>query len=118
MEKEYTILRKKYGGANCCCVEIRNSKHTGVLFYYYKDDNSTCYISNLYVNYKDRKQGIASKIMEIAFEKSRKYGFKYICLTVEENSWAEKWYRRLGFETFGIIAKDSPLIWKRKKLHE
>lgn len=118
MEKEYIIQRKKYGGDNCCCIEIRNLKHTGLLFYYYKDDNTTCYVSNLYVEYKKRNQGIASKIMEIVFQKAKQYGFQYVCLTVEKNSWMEKWYCGLGFEIFGIIEKDSPLIWMRKNCFE
>lgn len=65
--------------------------------YWYNDDKSTIYFSNLFVDEKYRNKGIADKILEFAFKYAKKHKYKNIILNVEIGSWMQKWYERKGF---------------------
>lgn len=66
--------------------------------YYYNDDPSILYFSNLHVDEKYRNRGIGQKILDYVFEYTKKHEYKDIILNVVKDSWVQKWYERNGFE--------------------
>ncbi len=74
-------------------------------------------IMNLYVNVENRKQGIATKLMEYMFENER---YNKIMLEVNENNLqALKLYNKLGFKEISLrdryYGNDSAIIMEKVK---
>lgn len=72
-------------------------------------------IMNLYVNEENRKQGIATKLMEYMFENER---YNRIMLEVNENNLqALKLYNKLGFKEISLrdryYGDDSAIIMEK-----
>lgn len=85
--------------------------------YWYDDDETTLYFSNLFVDEKYRNKGIADKILGFVFEYAKKHKYKDIILNVKRGSWMQKWYERKGFE---YLADDEGEykgnVWLKKNL--
>lgn len=65
-------------------------------------DNKTIYLSYLVVNEEYRNQGIGTKMIRYACQLSKKEGFSYIVLKVDnDNTEAERLYKKLGFVVIG-----------------
>jgi len=65
-------------------------------------DQKTIYLSYLVVQEKWRNQGIGTQMIEYACQTSKQEGYSYIVLTVnQDNTKAEKLYKRLGFVVSG-----------------
>lgn len=74
-------------------------------------------IMNLYVNVENRKQGIATKLMEYMFENER---YNKIMLEVNENNLqALKLYNKLGFKEISLrdryYGDDNAIIMEKAK---
>lgn len=74
-------------------------------------------IMNLYVNVENRKQGIATKLMEYMFENER---YNKIMLEVNENNLqALKLYNKLGFKEISLrdryYGDDNAIIMEKVK---
>ena len=72
---------------------------------------------NLYVNVENRKQGIATKLMEYMFENER---YNKIMLEVNENNLqALKLYNKLGFKEISLrdryYGDDNAIIMEKVK---
>ena len=66
--------------------------------YYYNDEPSILYFSNLYIDEKYRNRWIGQKILDYAFKYAKKHRYKDIILNAVKDSWVQKWYERNGFE--------------------
>ena len=65
-------------------------------------DNKTIYLSYLVVNEEYRNQGIGTKMIRYARQISKKDGYSYIVLNVDnDNTEAERLYKKLGFVEIG-----------------
>lgn len=65
-------------------------------------DNKTIYLSYLVVHKEYRNQGIGTKMIRYARQISKKDGYFYIALNVDnDNTRAERLYKRLGFVAIG-----------------
>lgn len=65
-------------------------------------DNKTIYLSYLVVNKEYRNQGIGTKMIRYARQISKKDGYSYIVLNVDnDNTEAERLYKKLGFVATG-----------------
>ena len=65
-------------------------------------DNKTIYLSYLVVNEEYRNQGIGTKMIRYACQRSKNEGYSYIALNVDnDNTEAEKLYKKLGFIAIG-----------------
>lgn len=102
-----------------CDIEYRED---GVLLgslclYYYKDDISTCYLSNLMVNEYKRHRFIAKTLMSTVFEYCLAHEYTLISLRVKKTDWVHEWYKRLGFLDY-MDDKEDGLIWMVKSIGE
>jgi len=85
--------------------------------YWYNDDPSTIFISNLSVNPENRNQGLATELQEMCEEMGRDFGYTISCLWVNKNTWVHDWYERRGYEDHIPHEDDiENLIWMRKSL--
>lgn len=65
-------------------------------------DNKTIYLSYLVVNEEYRNQGIGTKMIRYACQTSKKEGYSYIVLKLDnDNTEAERLYKKLGFVVKG-----------------
>jgi len=65
-------------------------------------NNKTIYLSYLVVNEEYRNQGIGTKMISYACQTSKKEGYSYIVLNVDnDNTDAERLYKKLGFVVIG-----------------
>lgn len=81
--------------------------------YVYNDDVKTMYLSNVFVSYFDRKQGIGNKILLMAETETRKHNADTICLKVLKSSWMHDWYKRHGYSDFREDEEDNEYIWMK-----
>lgn len=81
--------------------------------YVYNDDVKTMYLSNVFVSYFDRKQGIGNKILLMAETETRKHNANTICLKVLKSSWMHDWYKRHGYSDFREDEEDNEYIWMK-----
>ena len=94
-------------------IEIRGIAKASL--YKYLDDDSTIYLSNLYVNPNLRNRGIGTRLQVIREELGRAINARFVCLLVEKNSWMHDWYVRRGYMDF--VNHDNPdFIWMIKSL--
>lgn len=85
--------------------------------YYYDDDKSTIYFSNLFVDEKYRNKGVANKILDFAVKYGKKHNYKDIISNVAKGSWMQKWYERKGFEYYEDAEGEyAGNVWMIKKL--
>src|ERR1700722_5445954 len=56
------------------------------------------YIDDIVVDEKFRKQGIATKLLQIAIEEAKKHDVSYVMLTAKTTRAANSLYEKLGFQ--------------------
>jgi GNAT superfamily N-acetyltransferase len=84
--------------------------------YWYIDDNTTVYLSNLLVNPNYRNKGIGKKMQEIREQIGKDLNAKTSCLWVKKESWMYKWYQRRGYSDLkdhnqkGFVWMTKPLL--------
>lgn len=86
------------------------------IYWYNNDSESQLYISDLHVSFNNRCEGIGNSIMSLYENIGKLYGFRYLSLFVDPNSWAKGWYSRLGFTDTGD-KYDEHFIWMNKLLY-
>lgn len=80
---------------------IHNNKYVAGMSLSYMD-NKAIYLSYLVVNKKYRNQGIGTKMIRYACQISKKEGYSYIVLNVDnDNVEAQKLYKKIGFVVIG-----------------
>lgn len=80
-------------------------------FYWYSNEN-TLYIEGLSVDKKERKNGIATTILEMAEVVAMNLAFEKIGLKVNTKTWVYKWYKRIGFVDF--VRENEINMWMYK----
>ena len=86
---------------------------TRFAFYTYKDDPSTLYLSNVFVEETSRKHGFGTRILKAAEKVAETIGATTICLKVKQDSPANAWYRKNGY---GYVAFEDGYDWLEKNL--
>jgi len=86
---------------------------TRFAFYTYKDDPSTLYLSNVFVEEASRNHGFGTRILRAAEKVAETIGATTISLKVKQNSPANKWYRKNGY---GYVAFEDGYDWLGKNL--
>lgn len=90
--------------------------HAFAKAYWFDDDTTTIYLSELSVNEGHRNKGIGLQLQLIREEIGREIGAKYAVLWVDKKSWMRKWYDRRGYKYFKKRDHDTTTMWLRKKL--
>ena len=84
--------------------------------YWYLDDNSTVYLSNLVVYPQFRNKGVGKQLQEIREQIGRDLNANISCLWVKNGTWMHEWYKRRGYsnlkdhEQKGFVWMSKPLI--------
>lgn len=86
---------------------------TRFAFYTYKDDPCTLYLSNVFVEETSRNKGFGTKILAAAEKVAEIIGATTICLKVKQNSPANAWYRKNGYD---YVAFEDGYDWLEKDL--
>ena len=93
-----------------------NDNRGSAVFYWYKDDNKSVYLSSLEVNKNERQGGIGTKLQELRESIAIKLGFKVAYLWVLEDSWMRDWYKRRGYKDLKKHDDKHCYIWMQKNL--
>ena len=83
--------------------------------YWYLDDTSTVYLSNLFVNPQLRNKGIGEKLQLIREQIGKDLNAKTSCLWVKKESWMFGWYLRRGYSELKTHARKG-FVWMSKPL--
>lgn len=86
---------------------------TRFAFYTYKDDSSTLYLSNVFVEEASRNHGFGTRILKAAEKVAETVGATIISLKVKQDSPANAWYRKRGY---GYVAFEDGYDWLEKNL--
>lgn len=86
---------------------------TRFAFYTYKDDPSTLYLSNVFVEEASRNYRFGTRILRAAEKVAETIGATTISLKVKQDSPANAWYRKNGF---GYVTFEDGYDWLEKNL--
>lgn len=86
---------------------------TRFAFYTYKDDPSTLYLSNVFVEETSRNHGFGTRILRAAEKVAEAIGATTISLKVKQDSPANAWYRKNGYK---YVAFEDGYDWLKKNL--
>lgn len=86
---------------------------TRFAFYTYKDDPSTLYLSNVFVEEASRNHGFGTRILRAAEKVAETIGATTISLKVKQDSPANAWYRKNGY---GYVVFEDGYDWLEKNL--
>lgn len=78
--------------------------------YWYNDDAGTIYFDWLSVDENERKNGIATELLNAHIEVAKKFKVESF-LNVQKDSWMHEWYKRKGYEDYKDNEKDSKIIF-------
>lgn len=84
--------------------ELKNAEwddddvHTRFAFYTYRDEPEVLYLSNVFVEETSRNKGLGTKILNAAEKVAETIGTKSIRLKVKQDSPANAWYRKHGYD--------------------
>lgn len=99
-------------------IEILTIKADGVAeasVYWYLDDSSTIYLSNLLVNNDYRNKGIGKQLQEIREQIGKDLNANTSCLWVKNGTWIHEWYQRRGYSDLKNH-KQTGFVWMTKPL--
>lgn len=97
-------------GEICEYVITESSGRCGCSLYYYTSEPDKIYIANVKVEPEYRRKGLATKMLDAVFTYIKvMQQFSMIYLWVEDSSWMEQWYYKLGFKF--LYRADSKYIW-------
>jgi len=83
--------------------------------YWYLDDSSTIYLSNLVVYPQFRNKGIGEKLQLIREQIGKDLNANTSCLWVKKESWMFKWYQRRGYSYLKTHSRKG-FVWMTKPL--
>ena len=86
---------------------------TRFAFYTYRDDPSTLYLSNVFVEEASRNHHFGTRILRAAEKVAETIGATTISLKVRQDSPANTWYRKNGY---GYVAFEDGYDWLEKNL--
>ena len=86
---------------------------TRFAFYTYKDDPSTLYLSNVFVEEASRNHHFGTRILSAAEKVAETIGATTISLKVRQDSPANTWYRKNGY---GYVTFEDGYDWLEKNL--
>lgn len=83
--------------------------------YWYIDDISTVYLSNLIVNPNCRNKGVGRKLQMIREQIGKNLKAKTSYLWVKKESWMYNWYKRRGYSDLNEHNQEG-FVWMEKPL--
>lgn len=83
--------------------------------FWYLDDSSTVYLSNLVVYPQFRNKGIGKQLQEIREQIGKDLNANTSCLWVKKESWMFKWYQRRGYSEIKTHERKG-FVWMTKPL--
>jgi ribosomal protein S18 acetylase RimI-like enzyme len=86
--------------------------HGRICVYSYNDDNSTAYISSLYVDPDNREAGSGKRLLTKAEEFIKNNGFSHIMLLANKKSWVYDWYISLGYKQYSSESDNNKWLIK------
>ena len=86
------------------------------IIYWYLDDSSTIYLSNLFVNPDFRNKGIGNKLLDMLEQIGKDLNANTSCLWVKIESWIHEWYKKRGYSDL-INHNQEGFIWMTKTLN-
>ena len=89
---------------------IANDGTASCRLHIYNDEQDVAIISDLYVNFDKRRNGIATELLNYSIKCAKEQGCSKISLRSDNNDFVRKWYQKLGFEEI------SSQIWFEKQL--
>lgn len=111
----YTYSIKNDSKKTLITIKEKNKRSSAIL-YWYNDDNTTVYISNIFVRKNAKTKGIGTKLMNLCEQIAKKLGSKNISLWVKKDSWIHDWYKRLGYKDLMDYKGNNKFIWLKKSL--
>lgn len=81
--------------------------------YWYDDDKTTMYLSELSVSPLYRNEGVGTELQILREETCKLLGGKITRLMVKKDTWMYDWYKRRGYEEF---EDNVDFIWLQKEL--
>ena len=81
--------------------------------YWYDDDKTTMYLSELSVSPVYRNEGVGTELQVLREETCKLLGGKRTRLMVKKDTWMYDWYKRRGYEEF---EDNVDFIWLQKEL--
>jgi GNAT superfamily N-acetyltransferase len=95
-----------------------DAKQGRFALYWYDDDLSKIYLSNVDIWKDYRGIGLGTILLSRALEEAKKlsqqHGFKSILLNCRKDSFVHSWYQRNGFEDYK--PKDRQHVWIERKI--
>lgn len=83
--------------------------------YWYLDDSSTVYLSNLVVFPQFRNKGIGEKLQVMREQIGKDINAKSACLWVKKGTWMYDWYQRRGYSDIKDHEQNG-FVWMSKSL--
>lgn len=93
-------------------VIISHKSKASCRIYIYNDEPNIAYISNLYVDEKERNKGIGTELLKYCIDKAKQLNCSKIQLRSDNEDFVRKWYFRLGFK---LIKSE---IWLEKDIDD
>lgn len=86
--------------------------------YKYDDDSNSLYLSNVFVEESNRRQGLGNHILSLVNDFAKKINVKEIFLKVKKGTFMCQWYKKNGYEYFSNDETDSNYIWMVKEVKQ
>ena len=83
--------------------------------YWYIDDSSTVYLSNLLVNPNCRNKGIGEQLQKMREQIGKDLNANTSCLWVKKETWMHEWYKRRGYSDLNDHNQEG-FIWMTRPL--
>jgi len=104
-----------YQGTKIETLKIKAYGIAEASIYWYIDDISTVYLSNLIVNSNYRNKGIGEQLQIIREQIGKYLNANNSCLWVKKESWMHQWYKRRGYLDFKDY-KQKEFVWMIKSI--
>lgn len=78
--------------------------------YWFYDDISTIYFDWLSVDESERRNGIATELLNAHIELAKKFKVETM-LWVKKDTWMHEWYKRKGYIDYKAYEKETNAIW-------
>ena len=92
------LLPRQEWSEDYCDEDLR----TRFAFYTYKDEDNVLYLSNVFVEETSRNKGFGTKILAAAEKVAETIGATNIRLKVKQDSLANAWYRKHGYNHMSV----------------
>lgn len=106
------ITDSEWGGS---VLVMENKGKAFARTYWFNDGDSTIYFDWLSVNKSERRNGIATELLNAHIDLAKKFNVKTM-LWVTKGTWMQEWFKRKGYIDYKDYEKESNAIWMRMPL--